>query len=452
MISVTTIGNATMVVRDNSVVLVTDPWMGEEDHAYFGSWNLSHVIPADIKHDIFSTKYVWFSHGHPDHLNAYSLPRFKGKTILLPDHVGSRMQQDLTTMGYDVFVLPDRQWITLSDHVRVFCITTIIQDAVLLVEAYGRLFVNCNDAGSRGCTRLIRRIAAQYPHSYLLSIMGYGDADMINFYGEDGKFVPTLSADEFLLGDQLSLMAKSLRINHVIPFSSFHQYQREDSLWASQYVTPLSAYREGFHPDLAFIPPFVTIDCRSGEVTEVNPALNVVDVHPPEFYGDSWSEELSTEDTTKLDTYFTRKDGIRHFLSFLNFHVGGKDHYIPLGGTQHKGITFAVPRQSLMTAIEYEAFDDLLIGNFMKTTLHNMDSLYEGEFNFYVTKYGDNGRAQSAVELDHYFQAYRHRIGREYMYEAATNTLMQFAKRCFARTRGSTFYTTAKRAYYTIVK
>jgi hypothetical protein len=35
--SVTTIGNATMVVRDGGVILVTDPWMGEEDHAYSGS-------------------------------------------------------------------------------------------------------------------------------------------------------------------------------------------------------------------------------------------------------------------------------------------------------------------------------------------------------------------------------------------------------------------------------
>jgi hypothetical protein len=32
-----------------------------------------------------------------------------------------------------------------------------------------------------------------------------------------------------------------------------------------------------------------------------------------------------------------------------------------------------------MTAIDYEIFDDLLIGNFMKTTLHKMGSLYDGD-------------------------------------------------------------------------
>jgi hypothetical protein len=51
--------------------------------------------------------------------------------------------------------------------------------------------------------------------------------------------------------------------------------------------------------------------------------------------------------------------------------VGGKDHTIDLARRKfERGITFEVPRSSLMTAVEYEVFDDLLIGNFMKTTLH----------------------------------------------------------------------------------
>jgi hypothetical protein len=44
-----------------------------------------------------------------------------------------------------------------------------------------------------------------------------------------------------------------------------------------------------------------------------------------------------------------------------------------------------------MTSIKNEIFDDLLIGNFMKTTLHNMDSLHDGDFKYAVTKYADNG-------------------------------------------------------------
>ncbi|ETW99326.1 MAG: hypothetical protein ETSY1_15405, partial [Candidatus Entotheonella factor] len=294
--------------------------------------------------------------------------------------------------------------------------------------------------------------AYPYPHSYLLCLMGYGETDMIHFYDEDGNFIPTVSMDDVRLGDQFCLVAKSLRLNHVIPFSSFHQYQRTDSIWANQYTTPLTHFSDGIHDDIEFVPPFVTIDCRSGEIELIDPEPYVTEIQPPEFYGDSWSEELSQGERDKIDAYFTRKDGVRQFLSFLNFRVGGKDHLISLDGTQDKGITFEVPRHSLMTAIDYEIFDDLLIGNFMKTTLHNLASLYEGDFNFYVTKYGDNGRAQSTAELERYFRAYRRRMGKAYLYELFTNGLETFGKKCLARTRGSAVYATAKKAYYTVVK
>ena len=56
-----------------------------------------------------------------------------------------------------------------------------------------------------------------------------------------------------------------------------------------------------------------------------------------------------------------------------------------------------------MTAINYEIFDDLLIGNFMKTVLHGgVRSLYP-DFTPYVAKYGDNGRAFTVGELHDYF-------------------------------------------------
>lgn len=57
MLYVKTIGNTTLVAYDNQrCVLATDPWMGEQDYAYFGSWSLSHVISDDIKQDIYSAE------------------------------------------------------------------------------------------------------------------------------------------------------------------------------------------------------------------------------------------------------------------------------------------------------------------------------------------------------------------------------------------------------------
>jgi L-ascorbate metabolism protein UlaG (beta-lactamase superfamily) len=97
MSSISTIGNATLIAYDEAApILSTDPWFGDEDHAYFGSWTLSHEIPAKYKKDILHSKYIWFSHGHPDHLNPLSIKRLEGKNLLLPDHIGSRIYRDLT--------------------------------------------------------------------------------------------------------------------------------------------------------------------------------------------------------------------------------------------------------------------------------------------------------------------------------------------------------------------
>ncbi len=86
---------------------------------------------------------------------------------------------------------------------------------------------------------------------------------------------------------------------------------------------------------------------------------------------------------------------------------------MPLGDGHGRSLTFAVPRASLLAAVEWEIFDDLLIGNFMRTTLHGkwpVSGLYP-DFTPYVTKYADNGRAHTRAEVKEYFAEYRRRTG-----------------------------------------
>src|SRR5579862_1353915 len=123
-----TIGNATAICYEDKPVLVTDPWI--EGSAYFGSWKLSHEVPPAQRDAARAARYVWFSHGHPDHLNADSLPLFSDKQILLPDHVGGRIARDLARQGFRVRVLRDREWVELSPRVRVLCIADYNQDEI----------------------------------------------------------------------------------------------------------------------------------------------------------------------------------------------------------------------------------------------------------------------------------------------------------------------------------
>jgi hypothetical protein len=417
MLGVSTIGNATLIAYEDTPIIATDPWFGDENPAYFGSWGLSHHISPVCKKDILNAKYIWFSHGHPDHLNVDSLQQIRGKHILLPDHVGGRIANGLGNQGFGVTILPDRRWVNLSPRIRVFCITTMIQDSVLLVEVNKRLFVNLNDAGSRDCTLLIRKIVSGYRHSYLMAHSGYGDADMINFYDDRGVFIIPGASQKPDVGRNLSMRASSLGIRSVVPFSSFHSYRRTDSVWAQSYVTPLEAYSKGFnYQEHEFVSPFSHIDCVSGEVIPLNPPTTETALHRPEEFGDNWSDLLERGDLSKISDYFRSREIVRDYLSFINFRVGGRDNFVSLDGTAGRGITFEVPRTSLMTAIEDEIFDDLLIGNFMKTTLHNINSLYDGDFNFAVTKFGDNGRAKTHKEVNAYLKTYKRRARVDWYY------------------------------------
>lgn len=453
MQKIATTGNATIIVYDGQPLLVTDPWIGDEEPAYFGSWVLSHRIPQNLKDDIAACDYIWFSHGHPDHLNPTSIERFKGKKILLADHVGSRIYKDISPNGFDVTILPDRQWVTLSENVKIHCITTKIQDSILLIDVCGKLFINLNDAGTRDCARYIRSISKHYKDSYVLPLSGYGDADMINFFNEDGSFVVPRAARRPSVGAQLNLLTKATGARAVIPFSSFHQYQREDSMWAQAYTTPFDAFQKGLSPDIEFIPPFSSVDCRTGAIeTPHHEELIVARPRPPSDYGDNWSDQLDKDDIAKIEAYFARKEAVRKFFGFVTFKVGGRDYTVKMEGRKNRGVTFEVPRGSLMTCVDYRIFDDLLIGNFMKTTLHGVDSLNAkpGEFNYSVAKYADNGQAETEAEIEKYLAEYRRRAGIDYIISSLEDQSRNFLTR-FAK-QDTPIYKMMKQLYVSLVR
>ena len=71
-----------------------------------------------------------------------------------------------------------------------------------------------------------------------------------------------------------------------------------------------------------------------------------------------------------------------------------------------------------MKAVNYEIFDDLLIGNFMRTTFFGLSSLYDYDFNPLVTKYADNGKAKTEEEVTTYINEYKKRVGRQFIFDS----------------------------------
>jgi hypothetical protein len=409
-----TVGNATLILHDNGPLLATDPWIAGP--AYFGSWGLAHEIPAEQLEAVKQCKYIWVSHGHPDHLSGDSLAMMRDKTILVPNHRGSRVFDDLRAQGFKVQVMEDRTWMELTPRVRVLCLPDYNQDAILLADVNGRLVVNMNDAGDRGTGTFIKKVIKEYPRSFLLTLVGRG-ADMMNFFNEDGDRLSP--APKTPLGATLSSRAAYWGATAAIPFSAMHRFQRTDSCWAEPQASQIEEYPVGFDHEIAeLLPGYVRYDCLTDEVTPLNPPRSKPVLHEPKEFGDDWSERLEPEDKKKIQAYFSRFEQLpRRGIDFLRFVVGGEQTTIELRPRGFdKGLTFEVPRGSLMTTVNYEIFDDLLIGNFMKVTLHGdwgPGQLYP-DFTPWVAKYGDNGRAHTLEELREYGRSYRDRAPLDY--------------------------------------
>lgn len=447
-----TIGNATLICYDNGPVLTTDPWI--EGNPYFGSWALAYEVPEEQTQAIKQCQYVWISHGHPDHLDIKSLNLLKDKKILLADHVGGRIATDLGKMGFDVTVLSDRKWTNLSPRINVLSLTDYNQDSILLVDIDGTLVLDLNDATPRGWLGFVKRIAKKYDDTFLLEIFGYGDADMINYIDEEGVRVEPRAALRLPVGATVAQAVDAYGVKYVIPFSSLHKYQRADSVWANQYLTELEDYKIGFNAKKGeLLPAFVRYDCANKSLVEIEPQKAPDTIVDSKEFRDDWSETLEAKDVEKVGRYFKAISHLGQVIDFVNVKVGGEDNIVQLKeGKFDNGVVFEVPKHSLMRAIRYEIFDDLLIGNFMRTHLVGKwpkSKLYP-DFSPYVAKYADNGLAKTPEQLRQYFSEYRRRAPLEYILnDAQTRLASVFRTRVDSR---SGIYQVARKAWWFVNK
>ena len=397
-----TIGNAIIVAYDKKPILVTDPWF--EGEAYFGSWTQSHEIPLEQLEAIKAAEYVWISHGHPDHLSVASLNLLKGSTILLANHAGGRIASSLRRLGFRVLVLQDRVWTNLSERVNIVTVPDYNQDSLLMIDVGGKLLVDLNDMTAKGWGSFVQKTIRRYKTSFLLQGFGYGDVDMINFVDEDGNRIHPPNSPGTPVGRHIARVAETYGVSNVIPFSSLHKYQRSDSVWAREYATALGDYANGFQSQrCTLLPAYTRWDCLTDLPQEISPPETPDTVVDSTEFGDDWSDRLEAEDVTKIRDYFCAIEKLGSVMDFVTLKVGGEEHVVELKNKEFKkGIVFEVPKRSLMRAIRYEIFDDLLIGNFMKTRLIGdwpRSGLYP-DFTPFVGKYSDNGRAKTRDEVE----------------------------------------------------
>jgi hypothetical protein len=377
-----TAGNATLIFHeDGRPVLATDPWL--EGRCYSGSWALERKLTEAELKSVLDAEYIWISHGHPDHFHVRSLMRFaRGKKVLLPDHYAKDIASFLTGQGFLVEIMPYRQWRVLTPGIRCMCLDNENQDAILLIEAGDSLIVNVNDSPLCGDAGFIRRLVRRYPRekTYMTALCS-NDADMINIVDDAGRH--TIDPPETRKPGMvwaLGRTARSLGVGAYVCSASQHIYSRADSIWANPYRVGWSDVSAHWNqPQIRAIEPFVVIDLADGSVTRKHPT-QASDPSQIEydFYGDDWEERLQPDEWARLFTFFEEIEPLSDHIDYVDFTVGGETRRIWIDilavgkpAKKLRGVAFEAPRRSLMKALQYGYFDDMLIGNYMKTRLHN---------------------------------------------------------------------------------
>ena len=403
MIGFETIGNATVTVFDDKPVLTTDPWI--YGNPYFGSWGHKYEIPKNQLENIKNSKFIFLSHGHPDHLDPESFELFNNKTLIIADHYGDRIYNDLNKI-YDCIKLKSNTWFKISKNVRIKTFADWNQDSSVIIEIFKKnILFNLNDGQSLGWSKTIKDIIKRYDNRFLLKLVNWGDADMINFY-KDNHFILPMASKKFPCGPSYNYYMKKWNCNYALPFSSLHRYIREDSIKMNQYTTPLNLHYERFNQKSGtLLPAFIRWDCEKNDFFQIKPRENIDEIKPSSYFGDNWIDELEENDKKILTDYFEKFYHLKMKFGFINFRIGNKDFNLKLSNRK-EGIKIQTPRNSLIFAVKNNIFDDILIGNFAKFELLNVPSLYP-DFNPYVTKYGDNGTARNKDELKEYFDYYK---------------------------------------------
>lgn len=313
-----------------------------------------------------------------------------------------------------------------------------------------RTTFNLNDGSALGTRAKLLAHAKSFKRRFVLRLFSYGTADMINFFIEDGERINPLQGESKPLGYAYTALLKDWGGTHTAPFSC-HVFGRTDSRWAASYETPIEAHGNCFKRQRGtFIPGYFSYDVPADRITETPMELVPRVFREPGEFGDNWSDPLDQEDVHSLRAYFQKFGHLRQKFQFVNVRVGGQDHFVDLGGAKGRGITFEAPRHSLMTAIHYEIFDDLLIGNFMKTVLHGGVRKLYPDFTPYVAKYGDNGRAFSLGELQDYFRTYRKASGFEgWLDQVRVHSSRKLRRKVLAKVHSATpaLYRIARQGY-----
>lgn len=239
MLRVKFINHASVLVKSDSVGILSDPWY--TGGAFFNAWGLLYENQnLDIENLIVEeVTHIWLSHEHPDHFSVVFFKEFKELlikkeiSILFQKTADKRVYNFLNSLGLNVIEIDLNKETIVSSDTSVICIKDGFYDSGLLIKNSDGSILNLNDCEINNTQRL----------NEVFSITGEVDILLTQFSyaawkgGPENRTWRRQAAAAKLT--TIKSQIEKFKPRKVIPFASFVWFCNDENFYLNQDVNTI---------------------------------------------------------------------------------------------------------------------------------------------------------------------------------------------------------------------
>ena len=218
------VNHSCLIISNNDVSLAMDPWI--EGSVFNNSWDLlSKTNKKSIK-SLKNSKFIWFSHEHPDHFNPPNLKIFSKKNIFLfQKTLDGRVVKYLKKISPNVIEISHKDVFQLSNNFTIEVIPFQYLDSMSIIRIDNLTILNLNDCDIKNESQL----------KFIKDKTGPIDILMVQFSYAIGKSnADNIKERQIWALDILNKLSSNIKFLNpkiVIPFASFCYFSKQDNFY-----------------------------------------------------------------------------------------------------------------------------------------------------------------------------------------------------------------------------
>lgn len=226
------VNHSSVILSHDNVSLAMDPWI--EGLVFNNSWNLLTKTPQKSINNLKKSKFVWFSHEHPDHFNPSNLKIFsKDTNFLFQKTIDGRVVKFLKKISPNVKEIKLGEKYKLSKNFLVEIIPFQYLDFMLISRINNLTILNLNDCD----------IKNKFQLEFIKKKTGSIDILLVQFSYAIGKSNrESINERKKWAHDILVRLSKNIKFLNpkiVIPFASFCYFSRYDNFYLNDFINKI---------------------------------------------------------------------------------------------------------------------------------------------------------------------------------------------------------------------